>query len=210
MLAHIHPFHNQFADGLVPASRSDGFPALCPASSWYRQAPRAPLLDRGVTAVETVSSTDSEGITPPSSLIRTHATVQNPPADFGLTSCGGSLQVAASPCWVMDLPDVISADLYQDAWACVPAAHVVHIPVTSHVTSAFATPSQVARRTQFVRFKQLLADPHFGTVTIRYRFRPPGLLATLTAPTLAVARRAAVALTSEQNPLRYRSGHRTC
>ena len=51
----------------------------------------------------------SEGVTPPSSLVRTHATDQNPPADFGCTYFGRSLQVAVSPCWKMALPDVISA-----------------------------------------------------------------------------------------------------
>ena len=51
----------------------------------------------------------------------------------------GSLQVVASPCWEMVLPDVISADLSLDAWACIPAAHMVPLPISSHVTSAFPT-----------------------------------------------------------------------
>jgi hypothetical protein len=33
-----------------------------------------------------------------------------------------SVQVAASPCWKRDLPDVISASLSLDAWTCIPPA----------------------------------------------------------------------------------------
>jgi len=60
-----------------------------------------------------MSSITSEGITPPSSLIRTHAPDQIPPFDFALRCFERSLQVAVSPCWKMALPDIISAIL---AW----------------------------------------------------------------------------------------------
>jgi len=52
-----------------------------------------------------------------------------------------SLQVAASPCWEMVFPDVISASLSQDAWAMIPAGRQVHLPVSSPTTSAFPKPS---------------------------------------------------------------------
>ena len=55
------------------------------------------------------------------------------------TLVSGSLQVAARPCWVMALPDVISADLSPDAWTPTPAAPMVHLLVSSHGTSAFPT-----------------------------------------------------------------------
>ena len=48
-----------------------------------------------------------------------------------------SLQVAASPCWKVVLPDVISANLSQDAWALIPAGRRVHLPVSSPTSSAF-------------------------------------------------------------------------
>jgi hypothetical protein len=41
----------------------------------------------------------SEGITPHSSLIRTHASDQIPPTGFGCPYSTGSLQVVVSPCW---------------------------------------------------------------------------------------------------------------
>ena len=47
------------------------------------------------------------------------------------------MQVAVSPCWEEDLPDVISANLSPRAWTPTPAALVVHMLVSSHKTSAF-------------------------------------------------------------------------
>ena len=41
----------------------------------------------------------SEGITPHSSLIRTHASDQIPPSCFSYPYSTGSLQVVVSPCW---------------------------------------------------------------------------------------------------------------
>src|SRR5437870_5469567 len=46
-----------------------------------------------------------------------------------------SLQVAASPCWEMVFPDVISASLSQDAWAMIPAGRWVRMPVSSPTSS---------------------------------------------------------------------------
>jgi len=48
-----------------------------------------------------------------------------------------SVQVAVSPCWEKDLPDVISAYLSLRAWTPTPAARGVHLPVSSSTTSAF-------------------------------------------------------------------------
>jgi len=47
------------------------------------------------------------------------------------------VQVAVSPCWEKDLPDVISAYLSLRAWTPTPAARGVHLPVSSSTTSAF-------------------------------------------------------------------------
>ena len=51
----------------------------------------------------------SVGVTRPSSLFLAHAPDHNPPADFGFPYFDRSSQVAASPCWKMAFPDVISA-----------------------------------------------------------------------------------------------------
>ena len=81
----------------------------------------------------------SAGITPPFSLLRAHAPIRDPPHASELTSYTRSLQVAVSPCWESDLPDVISANLSPRAWTPTPAALVVHLPVSSHKTTAFPT-----------------------------------------------------------------------
>src|SRR5262249_12167379 len=48
-----------------------------------------------------------------------------------------SLQVAVSPCWEEDLPDVVSAHPSLRAWTSTPAAPQVLMPVSSLRTSAF-------------------------------------------------------------------------
>ena len=69
--------------------------------------PRAPLHDQGVTSFVMVSRTMSVGVTPLSSLVRTHAPVLNPPSAAVVPSASGSVQVAVSPCWEEDFPDVV-------------------------------------------------------------------------------------------------------
>ena len=114
-------------------------PAQSPGPAKTRQVPRAPLRTKGVTSCAVASCTKSEGTTPPSSLIRPHASDQNPPAASGCPLVGGSLQVAASPCWEMALPDVISADLSLGAWTptpqCSPGAHARFFPEDNGLTS---------------------------------------------------------------------------
>src|SRR3989338_9373728 len=51
----------------------------------------------------------------------------------------GSLQFGPPTAGQRDLPDVISANLSLDAWTPTPAAPAVHLPVSSHRTTAFPT-----------------------------------------------------------------------
>ncbi len=119
----------------------------CPKA---RQVPRAPLLAPGVTSYDAVSRTPSEGITPPSSLLRTHAPDQNPLVGFGCPYSDESSQVVVSPCWEVALPGVISANLSPHAWTYTPVLPLVHLPVSSQGTSAF-TASGSARLSTTVR-----------------------------------------------------------
>jgi hypothetical protein len=105
--------------------------------SWSGQVPRAPLHEQGVTSLAVISWTTSAGITPPSSLLRAHAPVLHPPRASVLPSDTRSVQVAVSPCWAEDLPDVVSAHPSLRAWTSTPAAPEVHMPVSSLRTSAF-------------------------------------------------------------------------
>ena len=76
-----------------------------------------------------VSAISSEGVTPPSSLLRAHV-----PLPLGslllrhLASFEESWQVVRSPCCPRELPDVISENLSLDAGSRSPAVHRVHRP----------------------------------------------------------------------------------
>jgi hypothetical protein len=76
----------------------------------------------------------------------------------------GSLQVAVSPCWERDFPDVISANLCPRAWTPTPAALVVHLPVSSHKTTAFPTLGPGQRLATPVQ--QLQYGLYFGAAVI--------------------------------------------
>ena len=74
----------------------------------------------------------------PAFIAPTGSCASPPPSScLGRTLNTRSVQVAVSPCWEKDLPDVISAHLSLRAWTPTPAARVVHLPVSSHTTSAF-------------------------------------------------------------------------
>lgn len=72
-----------------------------------------------------------------------------PSSCLGNPSCTRSLQVAVSPCWESDLPGVVSANLSPRAWTPTPVAFVLHIPVSSHKTTAFAAEALARRHTKY-------------------------------------------------------------
>ena len=105
--------------------------------SWSGQVPRAPLHVRGVPSHVMVSSTMSVGLLP-TFIAPTGSCASPPPSScLGGTLNTRSMQVAVSPCWEEDLPDVLSAHLSLRAWTPTPAARGGHRPVTSSTTSAF-------------------------------------------------------------------------
>ena len=87
---------------LVPRPHLSGYAWSCPV-------PSVPLHAQGVTSYVMVSRTMSVGVTPLSSLIRTHAPVLHPPRASVLPSNTRSVPVAVSPCWEEDFPDVCCA-----------------------------------------------------------------------------------------------------
>jgi len=147
VLTHIHPYPLWFASSgapLFPGPTMSGY-------SWSYQVPRAPLHVHGDTVHAMMSRTMSAGITPPSSLLRAHAPVLNPPTASVVPSDSGSMQVAVSPCWEKDLPDVISAHLSLRAWTPTPVALEVLLPVSSLKTSAFPSFGPGRRSTMSVQ-----------------------------------------------------------
>ncbi len=97
----------------------------------------------------------------------------------------GSSQVVANPCWEMVLPDVISASLSLDAWTRIPLA------CESAHTRYFLPqhrPSPPRTRVGMPEYSalRLLSGPVFRDDSHSFMFRPPSLLATQVAPTVAV------------------------
>ncbi len=95
------------------------------------------------------------------------------------------MQVAASPCWVMDLPDVISACLSLDAWTRIPPAcqsACARFFLQQHRPSPPRTWVGVPECST----QQLHSGPVFRDGSHSLMFRPPSLLATQIAPTVVV------------------------
>jgi hypothetical protein len=132
-----------------------------------------------------VRAISSEGVTPPSLLLRAHV-----PLPLGslllrhLASFEESWQVVRSPCCPRELPDVISESLSLDAGSRAPAVHRVLSPVSSTMSSAF--PKQ--RWVGFPRWShelRLLVSPASRGCRYSLMFRPPSLLAPQIVPTAA-------------------------
>ena len=90
----------------------------------------------------------SEGITLPSSLIRTHAPDQQPPNVSGCPSYARSLQVAASPCWLLAFPDIISITFVKVSGPVPRRVRQVPLPISSSATAASRQEPRV-RHTEF-------------------------------------------------------------
>ena len=86
-LTRLHPASCSFTLDSVP-KQSAGPP--CPGHVGQPR-PRAPLPLLGVTSEGGMSCIPSEGVTPPSSLIWTHASVPNPPPASGITPWSAGL-----------------------------------------------------------------------------------------------------------------------
>ena len=96
-------------------------------------------------------------------LMRRTKTLPHTPA---LASLGGSLQVAASPCWEMALPDVISAILVQLSGPIPRRNLPVHLSASSRKTSASRYGS-IVRLAKISLQSNFNRDRDFGAAVIR-------------------------------------------
>ena len=135
---------------------------------------RCSLARRGL--LDHVSRCDPAFITPTGSCAS-----PSPSSCLGCTLNTRSVQVAVSPCWEKDLPDVISAHLSLRAWTPPPVAREVLIPVSSLTTSAFPPFGPGRRSTMSVQ--RLPHGALFRGCSHSLMFRPAGVLATQIAPT---------------------------
>ena len=97
-----------------------------------------------------------------------------------IPSDSGSMQVAVSPCWEEDLPDVVSAHPSLRAWTPTPAALEVRMPVSSPKTAAFPPFGPGRRSTMPV---QRLQHGALFEAAVVHSCRPAGVLTTQVAPT---------------------------
>src|SRR5512135_2336478 len=138
VLAHILPLHSDLL--MDPLRFKDQHSlALCPDAPSPRnhQVPRAPLPlpRRYLFRWDFPSHQRALPLLLRSyGLMRQTPILSMPPASASVIE---SLQVAASPCWMLALPDVISAGLSLDAWPHTPASPPVPLPVSSQRTPAF-------------------------------------------------------------------------
>jgi hypothetical protein len=136
-----------------------------------------------------MSTTSSEGVTPLSSLLRTHVPLPlgSPPLQH-LTSFEESLQVVRSPCCPRELPDAISESLSLDAGSPTPA--VPPCALTCFFHDVIGLPlTLTGRLPRLSHESRLLAGMVFEAADCcRYfvMFRPPSLLAPQIVPTAAI------------------------
>ena len=147
MLTHIHPCTLWFASTGTPLFADP----TCPGTPGAAKGPEPLGMIEVLPRSSWSQRTTSAGVTLPSSLLRAHASVLNPPLAYGLPLNNGSVPVAVSPGWEEDLPDVLSAYLSLRAWTSTPAARVVHLPVSSHTTTAFPSFGPGRRSTMSVQ-----------------------------------------------------------
>ena len=120
-----------------------------------------------------------------------------------------SLQVVARPCWPEVLPGVISANLSPDAWSPTPALLLVHLPVSSQETSAFANLG-VARHHAHIPYGDFCTGVLLGAADIRSCSGLEVCCHLGRSHRRVMPHGAAVVFTSEQNTGRYLPVHRIC
>ncbi len=170
MHAHIHPSSTWFALRRARDAVDQRFQARSPALVSSLRAitvPRAPLPLQGVTPQSVTFPVPEIDITRSSSLIWAHAPDQHPLAASVYRLCHASWQVAASPCWELAFPDVISSIFL---WVLGPVprrAHPVHALVSSRTTSASPQSQQVRRAGISTMTATSMMATVFGAAVIR-------------------------------------------
>ena len=168
MPAHIHPSIVQFASTLVP--RVHGIRSSSVSGcTWLIQnhrVPRVPLPGVGITHYQDDFESHlrrrySSFIAHMDSCAR-----PNPSQRLGFPLYVRSLQVVASPCWEMALPDIISATFAQVPGSILRCVSRVHLPVSSPGTLASRHGKRV-RHTKLPLQCDFHREAYFGAAIIR-------------------------------------------
>lgn len=180
--------HTPLGCSVIPSarrrSRSDALPGSESRRSLVMPSAtcREPTLPKAsVTCPRETSRASSAGIARPSSLVLAHAPHQMPPTGFAKCSSGWSSQVAASPCWQVVDPDVISAIC---VWALGPIPRRAFPVLARFFLESFGlhpTSKGLARETPPRR--DFYAGNYFRGCSHSLMFRLPHLLGPRVTPT---------------------------
>ncbi len=147
------------------------------------QVPRAPLHAQGITFHAGVSRSPSAGVTPPSSLIRTHAPDLIPPIDFGFHYSIGLCRLSSLPAAMGSFP-TLSLRIFPYVhgplprlllWCVYPFLPTRHRPSRRH---------QPVGAWQHAHAMATSACKTFRGCSHSIIFMPVDLLATQVAPTV--------------------------
>jgi len=113
MPAHIHPYHQWFTCESRPVFNGPVHPGSVSRSSQGPPRAQSPFAGRRrYLHRRGVLRTTSEGVTPPSLLIWTHATDQNPPADFSSAYTAGLCRLLPVPAGRWSFPTLSLQSLH--------------------------------------------------------------------------------------------------
>jgi hypothetical protein len=183
MLAHIHLSLQWFACEDRPIFNVLVHPGSVSRTSQGPPRAQSPFArSRCYLYRRNVSSITSEGITPPSSLIWTHATDQNPPADFSFLYTADPCRLLPVPAGRWSFPTLSLQSLHRcldpypgmPLWCIrpfLPRELQPHFRCTKFGTSNLTVAMQLQRR------------PHSRGGSHSVMFRRPCLLAPQVAPT---------------------------
>ena len=168
MLAHIHPTITQFTSILAPRVHGSLSSSVsgCTWLARNHRVPRVPLPGVGVTLYQDdfqchLRRHYSSFIAHTDSCAR-----PSPSQRLGFPLYVGSLQVVASPCWEMALPDIISATFVQVLGSILRCVFRVRLPVSSPETLASRHRKRV-RHTKLSLQCDFHREPYFGAAIIR-------------------------------------------
>jgi|GEM_PF-3487742 len=175
------PTYTPYGVGLRVASTSSelrAHRALCPDTGPFRCPPyaKSPFAPSGCYPSRSATLRHLARSYP--HIIAPTGSCARPKPSHFLRLClvSGSLQVAASPCWELALPDIISAILAQVLGPLPRSVPLVHLLASSHETTA-SHPTSYVRHTGNTPIMQLQHGSHSRGCSHSLMFRLPRSLA---------------------------------
>lgn len=187
-LVRTHPWHTSFTqwlDTYLTLTRIFGVYAPAGCQVRARQVPRVPLPLRGVTSPGVTSGITSEGITPPSSLIRTHAPDHSPLQGLVFPIPSSLCRLLPAPAGSWPFPTLSLQSLHGRFGPLPRDASVLHLLVSSH--RAAASPKRSGVRHIESPLEPLHQGAVFRGCSHSLMFGLPCSLDPRTAPTVSSA-----------------------